>query len=100
MTKLWTWGGTFFGHRKGDDLWTHDGRHVGRFVGDDVFGPNGRYLGEIRSANRLITKQSKLNKIGPSFSPKMSHVGYVPNVGFVGYVMIVGYQDFPGPDGV
>jgi len=28
---LWTWGGSDFGYRDGDELWTYDGRHVGRF---------------------------------------------------------------------
>ncbi len=26
MEWLWTWGGTSFGYRDGDNLWTHDGR--------------------------------------------------------------------------
>jgi hypothetical protein len=38
ITNLWTWGGTYFGHRDGDDLWTHSGRHVGRFHGDELYG--------------------------------------------------------------
>jgi len=37
-TDLWTWGGTYFGHREGDELWTYDGRLVGRFVGDEFLG--------------------------------------------------------------
>ncbi len=32
MKWLWTWGGTSFGYRDGDDLWTHDGRDVAGFT--------------------------------------------------------------------
>ena len=61
-TDLWTWGGTYFGHREGDELWTYDGRLVGRFVGDEVFGTDGRYLGEIRDSDHLITDIHKKHK--------------------------------------
>ncbi len=98
MHWLWTWGGTSFGYRDGDDLWTHDGRHVGRFDGDEVYGPDGRYLGELRNENRLITNLSKQGCRGYGFTPYGSRVGYVPYVNYVGYVMYVGYEDFPGPD--
>src|ERR1700682_5003378 len=51
---LWTWGGSDFGYRDGDELWTYDGRHVGRFQGQNVFGIDGQYLGELRGDDRLI----------------------------------------------
>jgi hypothetical protein len=98
MDWLWTWGGTSFGYRDGDNLWTHDGRHVGRFQGGEVYGPDGRYLGEIKSKNRLITNVSKIPHRTSGFAPLGQRVGYVPYVGYVGYVMYVGYKDFPGPD--
>lgn len=37
MKQLWTWSGTYFGYRDGDNLWTYDGEHIGRFYGDEVF---------------------------------------------------------------
>jgi hypothetical protein len=39
MDWLWTWGGTCFGYRDGDDLWTHGGKHVGRFEGEKSLVP-------------------------------------------------------------
>ena len=100
MQWLWTWGGTSFGYRDGDNLWTHDGRHVGRFHGDEVYGANGSYLGEIRNKNRLITNLSKRGRHRSSFAPFGSRVGYVPYVDYVGYVMYLGYEDFPAPSGL
>ncbi len=98
MKALWTWGGTFFGHRDGDELWTHDGLHVGRFHDDEVYGPDGRYLGEIKSENRLITCLSKKSRRKGRFTPYASRVGSVPYVGYVGYAMYAGYEDFPPPE--
>lgn len=98
MQWLWTWGGSSFGYREGDNLWTHDGRHVGRFQGADVFGPNGTYLGELRNKNRLITSISKKHYRGHTFAPHARRVAYVPYVNYVGYVMYVGHEDFPAPD--
>jgi hypothetical protein len=97
MDWLWTWGGTSFGYRDGDNLWTHDGRHVGKFHGDEIYGQDGRYLGEIRKGNRLITRSSKKSRKRSGFTPYANRVGYVDRVGFVGLVMIVGYEDFPSP---
>lgn len=98
MEWLWTWGGTSFGYRDGDDLWTHDGRHVGRFQGDEIYGSDGLYLGELRNKNRLITNSGKKVKRTSGFLPYVSRVGYVRYVDYVGYVMYVGYEDFPQPD--
>jgi hypothetical protein len=97
--NLYTWGGTYFGTRDGDDLRTHDGRNVGRFRGDEVFDSSGRYLGELKNG-KLITNTSKKSLSGPSFSPYAGRVAHVPSVGHVGSVMIAGYEDFPGPDEV
>jgi hypothetical protein len=97
MNALWTWGGTFFGHRDGDNLWTHDGNHIGRFHGDEVYGPDGQYLGELKNGDRLITCQSKKNWNKSGFSPYASRIGFVPYVDYVGYVMYAGYEDFPAP---
>ena len=72
--NLYTWGGTYFGTRDGDDLWTHDGRHVGRFCGDEVFDSSGRYLGELRNG-KLITNTSKKSRSGPSFPPPRQSCG-------------------------
>jgi len=95
--NLYTWGGTYFGKRDGDDLWTHDGRHVGRFRGDEVFDSSGRCLGELKNG-KLITNFSKKSKSGPSCSPHIGRVGHVPSVDHVGSVMLVGHEDFPSPD--
>ena len=70
-THLWTWSGTYFGTREGDDLWTHSGRHVGCFKGREVYGSNGRYLGELKS-NKLIARlSSRSHRISP-FAPRAS----------------------------
>ena len=100
MKALWTWGGTFFGHRDGDELWTHNGRHIGHFHGDEVYAHDGRYLGEIRSNNRLITCLSKTSWRKGAFAPYANRVGVVPYVGYVGFVMYAGYEDFPSPEAV
>ena len=95
--NLYTWGGTYFGKREGDDLWTHDGRHVGRFRGDEILDSSGRYLGELKNG-RLVTDLSKKSKSGPSFSAHANRVGHFSSVGYVGTVMLVGYEDFPRPE--
>lgn len=94
---LWTWGGTFFGYREGDELWTHDGRHVGRFEKDDVYGSRGGYLGETAGENRLIMNLSKRSRIKGEFASFAPRMAMVPYVDYVGYVMYVGYEDFPAP---
>ena len=98
MDYLWTWGGTYFGYRDGDNLWTHDGRHVGRFYDDEIYSVDGAYLGELRNENRLITHLGKKHWIKSPFVPYVNRVGIVPFVVYVGYVMFVGYEDFPSPD--
>lgn len=95
-TKLWTWGGTFFGYRDGDDLFIHGGKHAGRFRGDAVYDSSGWYLGEIKRG-RLARSTSK-SRSGPGFMPRVSRVGIVPSVDYVGNVMLAGYEDFPRPE--
>lgn len=94
MKHLWTWGGTYFGYRDGDNLWDHNGRHVGKFDGDEVFGSNGRYLGEIKNDNRLIRSTMKTGKIRGCFSPYGNRGSYSYG-SYIGYVMYAGYEDFP-----
>jgi hypothetical protein len=102
MQWLWTWGGTCFGYREGDDLWTHDGRHVGRFYGEEVFAPNGSYLGELKGSNgnRLVTNLARKSRRQGTFAPHASRVGYVPYVNYVGNVMYAGYEDFLSPEDI
>src|SRR5579872_1662609 len=95
---VWTWGGTYFGHRYGGNLWTRDGRHVGRFYGDDVYGPDGRYLGELLRGHRLITDISKKLRRKPGFWPLGSLARQLPVANLVGYVMLAGHEDFPTPN--
>ena len=96
-TDLWTWGGTYFGHREGDELWTYDGRLVGRFVGDEVFGTDGRYLGEIRDSDHLITDIHKKHKRRHPFPSRRSRVLEVQRMrGMRG--MPGGCEDFPKPN--
>jgi hypothetical protein len=97
MNWLWTWGGTCFGYRDGDDLWTYDGEHVGRFKGDEIYGRDGRYLGEIMSENRLITNRAKSNWPGYTFTPYARRGGYAAYANYAGYAMYAGHQDFPDP---
>jgi hypothetical protein len=96
-TDLWTWGGTYFGHREGDGLWTYDGRLVGRFVSDEVFGTDGRYLGEIREGDYLIADTHKKHKRRGSFFGQRRRALELQRMrGMRG--MPGGYEDFPGPD--
>lgn len=98
MDWLWTWGGTSFGYRDGDNLWTHDGRHVGRFIGDEVYAPDGRYLGELRNGNRLIFNRSKSSRRKSSFGVFGRRAGYARYANYAGYAMYAGYEDFPAPE--
>ncbi len=98
MDWLWTWGGTSFGYRDGDDLWTFDGHHVARFDGDEIYGPDGRYLGELMNGDRLITHRSKRSWRRARFRPYGRRIGYVRYVNYVGYVMYAGFEDFPPPE--
>jgi hypothetical protein len=100
MEWLWTWGGTSFGYRDGDNLWTYDGRHAGRFREDEVYGSGGEYLGEVKSKNRLITNLSKRSRRAGSFAPYASRGAYVRYANYVGYVMYAGYEDFPQPEDI
>ena len=96
---LWTWSGTYFGYRDGDELWTCDGRLVGRFYGDEVFGSDGRYLGEIRDSDRLITRPMKGSRLKSVFPTRVRGVPGVP--GSLGSrAMPAGYCDFPEPKDV
>jgi hypothetical protein len=97
MKLLWNWGGTFFGHRDGDNLWTHNGKHIGRFYDNEVYGPDGQYLGEIKIDDRLITCVGKKSCRKDSFMPDTSRAGVASPVGRVGYSMYAGYEDFPVP---
>lgn len=96
-TALWTWSGTYFGYRDGDELWTHDGRLVGRFHGDEVYGSNGDYLGQIRDGDRLISKTSMKGRRKSSFGVRRrGSRGLRGTRGARG--MLGGYEDFPAPD--
>jgi hypothetical protein len=98
MEWLWTWGGTCFGYRDGDQLRTHDGRDVGRFHDDEVNGVDGRYLGELGDKDRLITRQSKLGRRKSPFSPRMARAGRVRRINRIGRIMRIGCGDFPAPE--
>ncbi|WP_027800235.1 hypothetical protein [Paraburkholderia dilworthii] len=97
MNWLWTWGGTSFGYRDGDNLWTYDGRHVGRFAGNDVYAPDGTYLGELAGTHRLITCQAKLGSRQAGFTPSGRRVVYASYAEYSGYALDEGYEDFPAP---
>ena len=97
MDQHWTWGGTYFGYRRGDLLFAHNGRCVGQFSGDDVYGCDGRYVGEVRNQNRLITNRSKSNQRG-SPAPNARGGSYARYANYAGYAMIAGYEDFPSPE--
>jgi hypothetical protein len=98
MDWLWTWGGTCFGYRNGDNLWTHDGRHVGHFTGDEVYASDGRYLGELKNGNRVISNRSKSSRRKNAFTPLGRRTGYVRYTNYTGYVMYTGHEDFPAPE--
>ena len=97
MQNLWTWGGTFFGYRNGDQLFTHRGKCVGRFQGNDIYGRRGEYLGEVMNDDRLITNVSKRSWRGASASNVQGGaIGRYAN--YAGYAMYAGHEDFPDPD--
>jgi hypothetical protein len=98
MQWLWTWGGTCFGYRDGDDLWTFDGKHVGRFHDDEVYDRTGKYLGEIMSQNRLITNRAKSGYRKSSFTPNGRRGAYGRYGSYGGYGMYGGHEDFPEPE--
>jgi hypothetical protein len=97
-TNLWTWRGTYFGYRDGDDLWTHNGHHVGLFHDSEVYGRDGRYLGELINDDRLITNNAKRAWQRSSFTPYSRRVGIARYANYAGYAMYAGHQDFPGPE--
>jgi hypothetical protein len=92
----WTWRGTYFGYRSGDNLFTHRGKHIGKFHADEVYGVDGRYLGEVRNAKFLITNRSKRSWRKSSFGP-LAGGSYAPYANYAGYAMYAGYDDFPSP---
>ncbi|MFK4488901.1 hypothetical protein ABIA45_003979 [Bradyrhizobium sp. USDA 336] len=63
--NLWTWSGTYFGYRDGENLWTHSGKHVRQFRGDEVYGRDGRYLGEIRNGRLIATIPREASGLRP-----------------------------------
>jgi len=97
MDWLWTWSGTSFGYREGDNLWTYDGRHVGRFAGNDVYARDGAYVGEIIGSNRLITSRAKLGWRQGGFTPFARRIVYASYADYSGYAMDEDYEDFPAP---
>ena len=94
MEWLWTWGGTSFGYRDGNNLWTHDGKHVGRFHEDEVYRQDGSYLGELLNG-RLVTHLSKQSRRRSPFVLYGSRIGYLNRIDYVGHMMLAGYEDFP-----
>jgi hypothetical protein len=98
MDWLWTWGGTCFGYRDGDNLWTRHGHHVGRFAGSEVYACNGAYLGEMMGTSRLITRQTKTRLIQGGFTPFGRRIVHTFYPDYSGYAMLAGYDDFPAPE--
>lgn len=98
MKHLWTWGGEYFGYRRGNELRTHTGKCVGRFYGDEIYGNDGRYLGEIRNSNRLITKRSRKKTRKSSLASTARAASVIRRVRYVRNVMVAGYEDFPNPE--
>lgn len=97
MEWLWTWGGVFFGYRRGDNLFTYHGVQAGRFYGKHVHGTDGQYLGELYNHGRLITSRMVIHPTRGAFAPIMGG-SYAPYADYAGYAMIAGYEDFPSPD--
>src|ERR1700682_437568 len=97
-THLWTWDGTDFGDRDGDELWTYDGRHVGRFHGDEVYAPDGRYLGELRHEDRLITRTTNPPRTRRAFTPLPAWPARSRYLGFISFEAVKGFADFPAPE--
>lgn len=97
---LWTWGGVYFGYRKGEWLFSYEGIGVGRFVGDEVFDANGKYLGELGSTGqevRLTASNYKNNRVVAAFSPK-AEKAYERRANRFPEKAYCGYQDFPLPE--
>jgi hypothetical protein len=95
---LWTWGGSDFGYRDGDELWTYDGRHVGRFQGQNVFGIDGQYLGELRGDDRLITRTTNPPRPRRAFTPLPARPARPRYRGFSSFEAVKGFADFPAPE--
>jgi hypothetical protein len=98
MKWLWTWSGSCFGYRDGNDLWTHDGRHVGKFYDSEVYDATGNYLGELRGESRLITNSSKTGRRKPPFARRGSRGAYSRYSPYAAYAMYAGYTEFPDAD--
>jgi len=94
--QLWTWSGTYFGYRDGDDLFDCNGRRVGRFHGKEIFGRDGRYLGELRKRDRLITDRTKLALMKDALKPRRHGPR---NFGPLDPLALpADYRDFPKPE--
>lgn len=95
-THLWTWDGTYFGYREGNELWTHRGVLAGQFHGAEVYGGNGHYLGEA-DGDRLHADLSKETHRQAPFAPR--HGAAVSGHGGLGTRGSVGgFKDFPKPE--
>lgn len=94
---LWTWGGTSFGYKSGDNLWTHYSKHVGKFYGNEIYNERGEYLGELKM-NKLITKKSKKDMKRFSFMLEPNRVGCPNRLDCDPSTMVDGYEDFPNPE--
>src|SRR4051812_30018563 len=102
-TWVWTWGGTSFGYIDDDALYTDDGRHVGLVEYDDeevlIFSiTDGRYLGELGDSERLITKESRLNRHRRPRRERRRRVSRAHRRDRTSRVMRRGYRDFPRPE--
>ena len=97
QTHLWTWSGSYFGMREGDDLWTYKGKHAGRFKGDDVFAADGRYLGEM-NGTRLVTKVQNKGLRGTPFTPLAPRGTLRALAGYTANSMYPGFEEFPKPE--
>ncbi len=95
-THLWTWDGTYFGYRDGNDLWTHRGVLAGHFHANEVYGSHGAYLGEV-NGDRLLTDITKSAMrqapFGPRHGAAMGAHGPLGTKGMLG-----GYKAFPKPE--
>jgi len=98
---VWTWSGESFGWIDDDALFTHDGRHVGVVDSRDgeilIFALDGQYLGELRESDRLITRESRLNRRGGARMQRATRAPRNQRIDRVGRMMRVGYREFPGP---
>src|SRR5262245_9865152 len=91
---LWTWSGSYFGTREGDDLWTYKGKHAGRFKGNDVFAADGRYLGEM-DGTRLLAKTANKGLRGDPFTAPPTRGTLRALAGHSSNTMYPGFEDFP-----